>query len=317
MDEFALIDRLIGILGERTRGAPLALGPGDDAALVDAPAGSWWVSSIDTLVGGVHFPLAAPPDLVGFRSMGVSLSDLAAMGAQPGFVLIALTLPAGSDAWLERYAHGVAAAAGRFGVKVAGGNLAKGPLNVTVSVHGFVEQGAALTRSGARPGDLVCVSGLLGGAAAALSRSDLEHPPALDALLGCGAADPLYTLRRYYLPEPRLALGRALHGVASAAIDVSDGLVADLGHLCAASACAATIDLESVPVAPGCAAEAAVTGGDDYELCFTVAPHDLPRLRELPDDVAVIGRIDVGRGVTVQSRGRPVSLGRGGFDHFR
>lgn len=316
MGEFELIDLLIETLGDHTRGGGVLLGPGDDAALVQPPRDSLAVSSIDTLVAGVHFPAAAPADLVGFRAVGVSLSDLAAMGAEPGYVLIAVTLPDGSGRWLEQFAHGIAAAAARFGVKVVGGNLARGPLNVTVSVHGYAAPGEALMRSGAQPDDLVCVSGELGGASAALSRTDLEYPPDLNTLLACDAADPLYTLRRYYLPEPRIALGRALRGIATAAIDISDGLVADLRHVCAASEVSAEIELTSLPLVAGCRAELAAIGGDDYELCFTVAPGHRAALDKLPDAISVIGRITAGRGVTVHAGGRAVQLADGGFRHF-
>jgi thiamine-monophosphate kinase len=317
MDEFELIDRLIEILGDKVRGPGIVLGPGDDASLVQVPAGLVAVSSIDTLVSDVHFPAAAPADLVGFRALGVSLSDLAAMGAEPSYVLIALTLPEGSDAWLERFAHGVAAAASRFGVKVAGGNLARGPLNISVSVHGYCVATEALTRAGARENDLVCVSGVLGGAAAALDRPDLAKPPVMNALLNARQDDPLYALRRYYLPEPRLALGRALRGIATAAIDISDGLAADLAHLCASSGVAGSIDLDAIPLAIGSSAELAATGGDDYELCFTIAPTDRKRLSELPERVSVIGRIEAGSGVSLHAGGRAVELSRGGFRHFR
>jgi thiamine-monophosphate kinase len=317
MDEFELIDRLIEILGDQVRGPGVLLGPGDDAALVEVPAGSVVVSSIDTLVGGVHFPLAAPATHVGYRSLGVSLSDIAAMGAEPTHVLIALTLPDGSDAWLEGFAHGVAAAAERFGVKVVGGNLARGPLNISVSAHGHVRRSDALTRAGAQPGDLVCVSGALGGAAAALDRTDLESPPEIAALLAVTPTDALYPVRRYYLPEPRFALGRRLRGVATATIDVSDGLVADLGHLCVASGAAGEIDLDALPVVAGASRELAATGGDDYELCFTLSPRARERLTTLPEPVSVIGRITAGAGVTVKSAGKVVSLRSGGFRHFR
>jgi thiamine-monophosphate kinase len=317
MDEFELIDRLIEILGANARGPEILLGPGDDSALVQIPPGSVAVSSIDTLVADVHFPAAAPADLIGFRALGISLSDLAAMGAEPGYALIALTLPDGSATWLERFAHGVATAAARFGVKVAGGNLARGPLNISVSVHGHCKASDALKRSGARANDLVCVSGLLGGAAAALERDDLANPPDMAALLGAGEDDPHYSMRRYYLPEPRIALGRALRGIATAAIDISDGLAADLGHLCAASGVAGSIDLDAVPVAPGSTAALAASGGDDYELCFTIAPGDRPRLSGLPERISVIGRIDAGNGVSLRAGGRAVSLARGGFRHFR
>ncbi len=317
MDEFELIDRLIETLGDTARGPSILLGPGDDASLVQLPSNSIVVSSIDTLVADVHFPAAAPADLVGFRALGVSVSDLAAMGADPDYALIALTLPDGSAEWLDEFARGVAAAAARFGVKIAGGNLARGPLNISVSAHGHCAAGEALVRSGARVNDLVCVSGLLGGAAAALERGDLATPPPYATLLAAMENEANYPLRRYYLPEPRIALGRALRGIATAAIDVSDGLVADLGHICAASVVAGVVDLDAVPRAPGSSATHATSGGDDYELCFTIAPNDRARLAGLPERVSVIGRIDAGSGVSLHSGGRAVPLPRGGFRHFR
>ena len=316
MDEFELIDRLIAILGDDARGAPVLLGPGDDAALIETPPNTVAVATIDTLVAGVHFPSAAPADLIGIRALGVSISDLAAMGAEPGYVLIALTLPDDSAPWVDAFARGVAAGAHRYGLKVVGGNIARGPLNVSVSAHGWIEPGAALTRAGARIGDLVCVSGELGGAALALGRSDLANPPTLDVLLSLDPADARYPLRRYYVPEPRLALGRALRGIATAAIDISDGLVADLGHLCKASGVGARVQLDSVSVANGCAKALAATSGDDYELCFTVAPASRDRLAAMPTPVGVVGEICGGAGVAVFDGGRPVTLARGGFRHF-
>jgi thiamine-monophosphate kinase len=316
MDEFELIERLIGALGDQARGAGVVLGPGDDAALLEIPPHNVLVSSIDTLVAGTHFPTAAPAELIGQRAMGISLSDLAAMGAEADYVLIAVTLPDGSVDWINHFAHGIAAAARRFGVKVAGGNLARGPLNITVSVNGHILPADALRRSGARAGDLVCVSGSLGGAALALARSDLLQPGDATTLLGCEPNNERYPLRRYYLPEPQLALGRALRGIATTAIDVSDGLVADLGHVCRASGVGATIDLGSVPVVAGCTRRRAAVSGDDYELCFTIAPERQSTLATLPVPIAVIGRIEPGIGVTVCSDGQPVALAHGGFRHF-
>ncbi len=251
MDEFQLIDRLIEILGDEARGPPIRLGPGDDAALIELPPGQVGVASIDTMVADVHFPAAAPADLIGFRALGVSVSDLAAMGAEPTFALIALTLPQDAADWIERFAHGISDAASRIGIKVAGGNLARGPLNITVSVHGSVRESEALVRSGAAPGDLVCVSGLLGGAAMALQRSDLVMPPSRGSLLEAASDSADYPLRRYYLPEPCIALGRALRTLASAAIDVSDGLIADLSHICGSSQVGADLDLDAIPACPG------------------------------------------------------------------
>ncbi|HET6472944.1 MAG TPA: thiamine-phosphate kinase [Pseudomonadales bacterium] len=317
MDEFELIDRLVAILGDDARGPHVVLGPGDDAALIENPANCLAVASIDTLVAGVHFPPTAPADLIGIRALGVSISDLAAMGAEPGYVMIALTLPDDSAQWVEAFARGVAEAAHRYGVKVVGGNIARGPLNVTVSVHGWIERDAALTRAGARAGDLVCVSGKLGGAASALNRPDLATPPPLAALSSLAESDPRHSLRRYYLPEPRIALGRALRGLASAAIDISDGLVADLGHLCDASGVGARIDLDAVPAADGCTKALAATGGDDYELCFTIAARDRRRLDALPSAVVVVGEMRAGTGVEIVESGRVVTLPSGGFRHFR
>ncbi len=316
MNEFELIDCLLRELGDVARGGDIVVGPGDDAALVALPAWCVAVASIDTLVAGVHFPPDAPADLIGQRALGVSVSDLAAMGAQPQYALIALTLQDDSELWLTRFAAGVAAAARRLGIKVAGGNLARGPLSVSVSVHGWCESDTALLRSGAAIGDLVCVSGSLGGAALALTRADLCVPPDAAALAAVAPADPCYALQRYYLPQPRVALGRALRGIATAAIDVSDGLAADLGHLCRASGVGACIDLDAVPRVAGASAELAVTGGDDYELCFTIAPDQRNRLSELPGACVVVGVIEAGDTVVAQRDGVPVVLGSRGFRHF-
>ncbi len=316
MNEFELIDCLLRELGDVARGGDIVVGPGDDAALVALPARCVVVASIDTLVAGVHFPPDAPADLIGQRALGVSVSDLAAMGAQPQYALIALTLQDDSELWLTRFAAGVAAAARRLGIKVAGGNLARGPLSVSVSVHGWCESDTALLRSGAAIGDLVCVSGSLGGAALALTRADLCVPPDAAALAAVAPADPCYALQRYYLPQPRVALGRALRGIATAAIDVSDGLAADLGHLCRASGVGACIDLDAVPRVAGASAELAVTGGDDYELCFTIAPDQRNRLSELPGACVVVGVIEAGDTVVAQRDGVPVVLGSRGFRHF-
>lgn len=318
MDEFELIDALVGVLGKRARGAGVVLGPGDDAALIEVPAGCAAVATIDTLVGDVHFPRAAPAELIAHRALGVSVSDLAAMGADPQYVLIALTLPEhGAEQWIGAFARGTAAATERFRVVVAGGNLARGELSVTVSAHGYVAAEAALRRSGAHPGDLVCVSGALGGAGVALEHADLVQPGDVATLLSRRDGDADYPLRRYYLPEPRLALGHALRGFASAAIDVSDGVVADLGHLCRASGVGAEIELERLPLVTGADARTAAVAGDDYELCFTVAAAQSDRLAALPEPVAVIGTVVAGSGVRVTEAEREVELGAGGYRHFR
>lgn len=292
MDEFALIDRIVAILGERAGGEGVLLGPGDDAALVAVPPGFDLAVTTDTLVAGRHFPTDASGDLVGERAMGVNLSDLAAMGAEARYCVVALTAPEPEVPWIEAFARGLACAAARHGVAIVGGNLARGPLSVSVAAHGIVPRGEALVRSGAKPGDRVYVSGALGGGHAARL-----------------AGDP-----GFYRVEPRLALGVSLRGVASAAIDISDGFLSDLGHLCAASAVGAEIDLESVPVCPDVDARTALSCGDDYELLFT-APEPSP----LAETVHAVGRIVAGEGVTVLDAGRAVAPDPGhstGFRHF-
>ena len=293
MDEFALIDRIVAILAGSAEGEGVRLGPGDDAALVTVPAGCDLAVTTDTLVAGRHFPPDAPGDLVGQRALGVNLSDLAAMGAEARYCVVALTIPASDTDWIEAFARGIADAAARHGVAIVGGNLARGPLSVAVAAHGVVPRGKALLRSGARAGDSIFVSGPLGiGHAARLSD------------------DP-----RFYRVEARLALGIALRDVASAAIDVSDGLLSDLGHLCKASDVGAEIDLEAVPVADGVDAPTALSCGDDYELLFTATDP-----LTLPETVYRVGQIVPGAGVTVLEGGRPLPAEAGqsaGFRHFR
>ena len=291
MSEFELIDRIIAILGDAGTGAGVHLGTGDDAALLTVPDGCELVVTTDTLVADRHFPAAAKGDWVARRALGVNLSDLAAMGAEARHCVVALTLPAVDEAWVEAFARDLAAAAQRHGVAVVGGNLARGPLAITITALGVVPHGAALLRSGARVGDTVFVSGQIGA----------NHA----ARLADSAA--------FYEVEPRLALGIALRGVASAAIDVSDGLLADLGHLCSASGVRGEVALEAVPVAAGVEPATALTAGDDYELLFTAA-----RAPASTTPVTAIGRIVEGAGVAVLNEGEPWSPahGAGGYRHF-
>ena len=293
MDEFALIDRIVAILGDRSRGEDVLLGPGDDAALVRVPSGHDLAVTTDTLVAGRHFPPDAPGDLVGHRALGVNLSDLAAMGAEARYCVVALTIPESDTAWIEAFACGLADAAGRYDVAIVGGNLARGPLSIGVAAHGIVPCGKALTRSGARAGDGIFVSGPLGvGHVARLS------------------GDP-----RFYRVDARLGLGVALREVASAAIDISDGLLSDLGHVCAAGGVGAEIDLEALPLADGMDPHAALSCGDDYELLFTAT-----NVSTLDAPVYPIGEIVSGNGVTVLEAGRPLPRDTArapGFRHFQ
>jgi thiamine-monophosphate kinase len=301
VNEFDLIEEILDELGAVSGGAAVRLGPGDDAAVIAAPEGADLVSSIDAVVGGVHFPVSAGASLIGYRSLMVSLSDLAAMGADPGFALVALTLPEMDGGWARQLASGMARAAEAASVPVVGGNIARGPLTITVSVHGWVPRGSAITRAGAEPGHGIYVTGALGGAAAALARGGLGE---------CQVEADLDALdARYFLPAPRLEAGRRLRGSASSAIDVSDGLLQDLGHLCRASGTGAELDGACLPVMDGAELEHALSGGDDYELCFTAAGEPV----ELGVACTRIGTVVAGSGITLD--GRPVSAA--GYQHFR
>jgi thiamine-monophosphate kinase len=314
--EFELIARHFAALTPARGG--VVLGPGDDAALLDLPPGRELVVTVDTLVAGVHFFDDCPPAALGHKALAVNLSDLAAMGAEPAWALLALTLPAADDAWLAQFASGFAALAREFDVSLVGGDTCRGPLAISVTALGHAPRGQALRRRGARPGDGVYVSGEIGAAGLAVRqrRSEITLPPVLAA----------HAAQRLDYPQPRVTLGLALRGLASAAIDVSDGLLADLGHICAASRTGARLDLNRVPLPDGAldvASHDSLLGfGDDYELCFTVPPQHAPTLRALAARagcaVTRIGQIEAAPGLWLVDAGgnvRPVA--GGGHDHFR
>jgi len=316
MDEFALIRRFFAAAA--TSRDDVILGIGDDAALLKVPAGQELAVSTDSLVADVHFPATLPPDAVGHRALAANLSDLAAMGATPAWVLMALTLPEPDETWLESFSRGFFVLAKQHGVVLVGGNMARGPLNVTLTVHGLVPRGMALTRGGARAGDLIYVTGHPGDAAAGLK------------LLQAGGADMRHPcVRRFAFPEPRIAAGRALRGIASAAIDVSDGLLADLGHLLEVRGFGAKLVLERLPVSEELlslqgqerAWELALTGGDDYELCFTVhadkATEAEAALQTVGCTAACIGAVEPRVGIHCLDRqGQPRDYWRHGHRHF-
>lgn len=307
----------------RDSAAPgVVLGVGDDAALFAPSPGTQLVLSTDTLVAGVHFPLDTPPADIGWKSLAVNLSDLAAMGATPRGCLLALTLPQADDDWLTEFARGFFALADRHGCALLGGDTTSGPLAITVTVLGEIPVGAALRRDGAQLGDQVFVSGFPGEAALGLARWQAGARDSGDA-----------ALVRLLRPEPRVALGVALRGIASACIDISDGLQGDLGHIVAASGgvtpLGAEIDLVALPRAPLLAAlsdeaqnEFIVAGGDDYELCFTVPPAKreaaLKAAAAAGIAITAIGRIAVGSAVRcVDTHGNVWQPGRQSWEHFR
>ena len=312
MDEFELINTMVEILGSAATGTGVVVGPGDDAAVLDVSANHQLVVSTDTLVAGRHFPANGQADVIGYRSMAVATSDLAAMGATPAYATVALTIEKLPEDWARPYATGIACAAQDFGLAVVGGNVARGPCSITVTVHGHVPTGHAITRAGARPGDRVYVTGSLGGASLALADPRLES---------CGLRDLAdeTALRRYWMPTPRLAFAEALRGIASSAIDISDGLSSDLTHLCQASRVACRVDLARLPAFAGCEALAAATSGDDYELAFTAPAASRARIASLADQAGVaareIGAVSTGHGVEWLHDGAPVVVPRG-YRHF-
>jgi thiamine-monophosphate kinase len=315
--EFALIDELLKPLA---RGFPGALGLTDDAALVDVPAGRSLVVAKDAIVAGVHFFKDDPADAVAQKLLRVNLSDLAAMGADPLAYLTVIARPRDlADAWLEGFARGLAKDQAAFGLALIGGDIVStpGPLLLSCTILGLVDRGKALRRSTARPGDVVWVSGTLGDAALGLR-----------VLKGLAATEDeaFYLIERYRRPEPRLALGRRLAGLAHAAIDVSDGLLADLGHILEESRLGARLESDALPVSsvahglPGWL-EAALGGGDDYELLFTAPATATSRIeaigREIDLRVSRIGEITAGPGLeVVDAQGRRVTPGDLGWRHF-
>jgi thiamine-monophosphate kinase len=319
LGEFELIDRFFRDAGARR--ADVVLGVGDDAAVVDVPSGKRLVVATDTLVEGIHFPPATAPRSIGHRALAVNLSDLAAMGAQPAWATLALTLPAADESWLTEFAIGLKDLARAHEVALIGGDTTSGPLAVTVTLLGLADSRGFLARSGAAPGHHMFVSGTLGDAAAGLA--------VLESRLKQGSAQAREELqRRFLFPEPRVELGERLLGIASAAIDVSDGLVADAGKLLHASACGARIDAARLPLssallecaAPQLARDWALGGGDDYELCFTVP---VERLAQLAERVPVkrwpytsVGTVTEARAVQVHEGAVLLDVKRPGFDHF-
>ncbi len=318
LSEFALIDRYFRNCGVKR--ADVRLGIGDDAALLDSPAGCDLVAAIDTLVEGIHFPRGCPAASVGHRALAVNLSDLAAMGARPAWALLALTLPNSDEAWLSEFAAGFSDLARGHDVALVGGDTTSGPLCATVQVLGHVPRSRALLRSGARPGDLVFVSGTPGDAAGGLAVEQGRLATTSDVAS--------YLRKRFLFPSPRMALGKCLRGFASACIDISDGLLGDVGKLAHASGCGVELNYHELPVSEALveavgdarARELALTGGDDYELCFTVHPDNVGKLRhELPPErwgYSPIGSVREAPGAVVMEDGNVMEFSHSGYDHF-
>jgi thiamine-monophosphate kinase len=295
------------------------LGVGDDAALIRPSPGMELAVSADMLVAGRHFFPDTDPELLGRKALAVNLSDMAAMGALPRWALLSLALPEADEAWLAGFSLGFLTMAETFGVELVGGDTTRGPLNLSVTILGEIEANRALRRDAAQVGDDIWVSGELGGAALGL-----KHLLGEAALSGQAADD---CLSRLHDPMPRVALGRKLSGLAHAAIDISDGLLADLGHILERSNVGARVDLESVPVTPALQEHphlilaCALAGGDDYELCFTAPVSLRDRIIAVSESVPVratrIGSIVQAPGLIVaDDQGKSIALPISGYDHF-
>ncbi len=320
ISEFSLIDHYFAAQGLKR--ADVALGIGDDCALLFPPAGQQLVVTLDTLLADVHFFAGADPEGIGHKALAVNLSDLAAMGATPAWATLALTLPEVDEGWLARFCRGLFALADRHSVQLVGGDTTHGPTTViTIQAHGFVPSGQALRRDGAKPGDGIYITGTPGDAGLALA-----------AAYGKAVIAPEYRSAvqlRLERPEPRIIQGVTLRGIASAAIDISDGLAQDLGHILERGRVGARLEVDRLPLSPALTASfdrstaitTALAGGDDYELCFTVPPERAALLTAVAANwncrCTGIGVITAEPGLwPVRADGSFFHLERLGYDHF-
>ncbi len=318
MQEFDLIARIASQIASRSRMRDdVLLGIGDDAAILQVPTGQALVVATDTLNGGVHFPAETAPADIGWKVLAVNLSDLAAMGAEPAWCSLSLSLPTADAPWLDAFMDGFLALATEHDVALVGGDTTRGPLSICVTVHGFIDPAHVLRRDCAQVGDDIWVTGTLGDAAGALSQweSGVPMDPSLRARLD--------------RPLPRIAVGQALVAIAHAAIDVSDGLLADLGHVCTASGVGADVEIDALPASPALLATfdqatrraLQATGGDDYELCFTASRAARSQVEtvavELGATITRIGTIQAGDGVHARcTDGSDWSAAHKGHVHF-
>ncbi|WP_445116903.1 thiamine-phosphate kinase [Acinetobacter sp. WZC-1] len=304
MAEFSIIETYFN----RRRYASVDLGIGDDSALLSPPPGHQLVICTDTLVAGRHFPLNTSAHAIGWKSVAVNLSDIAAMGAQPHSILLALSLPAINESWLADFSQGLYQCCDQYNVSLIGGDTTQNPqLTITITALGWIETGLALTRSGAQVGDLIVVSGTVGDAA-----FGLQHP-----------GHPLQ--KRLDYPTPRCETGQQLTGLATSMIDISDGLAQDLGHILKASQVGARLELSSLPVSDMLyqltAQERwkyALAGGDDYELCFTISEKNYQAFMKLQQNVktTTVGKITRQPGLTFEQDGQPYLFQLNGYQHF-
>ena len=312
MTEFELISQYIN--SQSLSRHDVLEGIGDDCAILSVPDNKSLAISMDTLVEGVHFPVNTPAYSIGYKSLAVNLSDLAASGAEPAWVSMSLTMPESDEKWLRDFLDGFFALAQQFNIQLVGGDTTRGSLSISVQAHGFVQQ--SLLRSGARAGDLVFVSGCLGDAAAGFELFDDKD------------AEDTQCVKRFNEPLPRVELGLAINSIATSCIDISDGLASDLGHICQRSECGAEVKLELIPLSSSFLQfyqqpnyERALGFGDDYELCFTVDKEKQDEIKKIADilniELTCIGKIDSNSGVRfVDSDNNNIIINKG-YDHFK
>ncbi len=319
MDEFALVRKYF--TSQPVARRDVVTGIGDDAAVLEIPPGMQLVVTTDTLIAGTHFPMDTDAYSIGYKALAVNLSDLAAMGAEAAWALLNLSLPKIEKTWLAEFSRGLFALAQEYQVQLIGGDTVRGPLGVSLQLHGWVPHGQALRRRGARPGDGIYITGALGDAGLGLMcvQGRFDLPP--------GEASRM--VEKLNRPMPRVREGMALRGLASAAIDVSDGLVADLGHVLNASGVGARVQLDALPISDVYAArfrevggwEIALANGDDYELCFTVPADRQMELERVASGFACgltsVGRIETDPGLRlIDEHGQTYTPERSGFAHF-
>lgn len=321
MDEFSLIQHFFSSSHNKTHNNGVILGIGDDTAIIKVAKDEELLFTTDTLISGVHFPQGTDPAAIGHKSLAVNLSDIAAMGGYARWFTLALSLPEADPAWLNAFSAGLLKLAQQFDVSLVGGDTTRGPLSITISVIGTIPQGTAIRRSGARPGDAIYVSGHPGMAALGLA--------ALEGRLALPEIEKSSFQNKLDYPQPRLEEGQFLRTCVSSMIDVSDGLAADLGHILDASACSAVIEsvclTDWLPASPSLtketALDAALNGGDDYELLFSIATERIPQLeqnwRESFPPLQRIGQIAEGTGIVMQdSSGNIMNIDPRGYNHF-
>lgn len=318
ISEFSIIEKYFARLTQQRD--DVLLGVGDDCALLKCPQDHVMAVSIDTLVEGVHFFTDVDPVSLGHKSLAVGLSDLAAMGATPAWFTLALTLPEVNEKWLKGFSQGLAELAAEYNMQLVGGDTTRGPLTISIQVHGFVKSEQAIRRDSAKLGDMIYVTGSLGDAGTALKLKSGQWDG--DTLTN---EDKHYLQQRLEKPTPRVAIGQRLKSIASAAIDISDGLLADLGHILKQSGVGARLDLDKLPVSsvlkkiePQTAQQLALTSGDDYEICFTASPQHFSEIeQQFKGECTRIGMITDDKALYyIDNTNELIELTGTGYDHF-